>query len=153
MLTHAARRRLDQALTRAKSRLVEQNTTTPETVVEPEPIVIKDRSHIYVIPVRDLDYVEAQGDYVALHAKGRRYLKLQPISHLETLLDGSRFVRVHRSKIVNLERIARIAPYYADASVTLADGTRLSVSRSGYARLLEVMGTASERAEAAAIAS
>jgi two-component system LytT family response regulator len=68
-------------------------------------------------------------------------MKQQPISALESLLDPSRFIRVHRSTIVNLERIARIEPYAKDSRVAiLADGTRLGVSRAGYARLMEAMG-------------
>ena len=89
-----------------------------------------------MIPVETLDYVEAQADYVALHSGGRTRLKLQSIASMETELDSARFVRVHRSRIVNLERIARIAPYARDSAVTLIDGTRLGVSRAGYSRLL-----------------
>jgi len=85
--------------------------------------------------------VEAQDDYVALHSEGKSYLKQQPIGALEAMLDAARFVRIHRSAIVNLERVARIEPYAKDSRVAiLADGTRLPVSRSGYARLLEAMG-------------
>jgi len=108
-----------------------------------QPIVVKDRNRLHAIPIEQLDYVEAQGDYVALHSGGRRYLKLQPISFLESTLDRSRFVRVHRSRIVNLERIAGISTPAKDSALTLADGTRLGMSRAGYARLLEAMDRAS----------
>ncbi|HEV2445731.1 MAG TPA: LytTR family DNA-binding domain-containing protein, partial [Candidatus Sulfopaludibacter sp.] len=68
------------------------------------------------------------------------YLKQQPIATVEAVLDPARFVRIHRSAIVNLERVARIEPYAKDSRIAvLADGTRLPVSRSGYARLLEAM--------------
>ena len=84
---------------------------------------------------------EAQDDYVALHSGGKSYLKQQTIGSLEALLDPARFVRIHRSAIVNLERVARIEPYAKESRVAiLTDGTRLPVSRSGYARLLEAMG-------------
>jgi two-component system, LytTR family, response regulator len=57
------------------------------------------------------------------------------------VLDSARFVRIHRSAIVNLERVARIEPYGKESRLAiLADGTRLPVSRAGYARLLEAMG-------------
>ena len=60
---------------------------------------------------------------------------------MEALLDPACFVRIHRSAIVNLERVARIEPYGKESRIAiLADGTRLPVSRSGYARLLEAMG-------------
>ena len=60
---------------------------------------------------------------------------------MEALLDPARFVRIHRSAIVNLERVARIEPYGKESRVAvLGDGTQLPVSRAGYARLLEAMG-------------
>ena len=74
------------------------------------------------------------------------YLKQQPIGEVEALLDAAVFVRIHRSAIVNLERLARIEPYGKESRIAiLQDGTRLAVSRSGYARLLEVMGDAGRR--------
>ena len=102
----------------------------------PQPIVVKDRNRVFIIPVETLDYVEAQADYVALHSGGKTHLKLQSITSMGAALESAGFVRVHRSRIVNVERIVRIAPYARDSAVTLADGTRLGVSRAGYARLL-----------------
>jgi len=78
---------------------------------------------------------------VSLHSAGKGYLKQQPIASLEALLDPGRFVRIHRSAIVNLERVVRIEPYGKESRIAiLADGARLPVSRAGYARLLETMG-------------
>ena len=62
---------------------------------------------MHVIPVEKLDYAEAQDDYVALHSDKKTYLKQQTISSLETMLDPARFIRIHRSHIVNLERVAQ----------------------------------------------
>ena len=107
----------------------------------PHRIVIKDGARVHVIPIARLDYVEAQDDYVALHSEGRSYLKQQPIGEIEALLDPAAFVRIHRSAIVNLERVARIEPYAKDSRIAiLHDGTKLPVSRTGYARLLDAMG-------------
>ena len=107
----------------------------------PHRIVVKDGARVHVIPIAKLDYVEAQDDYVALHSEGKSYLKQQPIGEVEALLEPAAFVRIHRSAIVNLERVARIEPYARDSRIAiLHDGTRLPVSRSGYARLLEAMG-------------
>ncbi|MBS1855267.1 MAG: response regulator transcription factor [Acidobacteria bacterium] len=107
----------------------------------PRRIVVRDGARVHVIPIAKLDYVEAQDDYVALHSEGRSYLKQQPIAEIEGLLDPAAFVRIHRSAIVNLERVARIEPYTKDSRVAiLHDGARLPVSRTGYARLLEAMG-------------
>jgi len=106
----------------------------------PQRFVVKDGARVHVIPVAKLDYVAAQDDYVALHSEGRSYLKQQPIAAVEALLDPASFVRIHRSAIVNLERVARIEPYGKESRIAiLSDGARLPVSRSGYARLLEAM--------------
>jgi two-component system LytT family response regulator len=106
----------------------------------PQRIVVRDGTRVHVIPVSKLDYVEAQDDYVALHSEGKSYLKQQPIGEVEVLLDPACFVRIHRSAIVNLERVARIEPYGKDSRVAiLTDGTRLPVSKAGYGRLMEAM--------------
>ena len=138
--------RFERALERARARLGQQ-TIPAEAVAEarpperrPQRIVVRDGARVHVIPLDKLDYVEAQDDYIALHSAGKSYLKQQPIADLERQIDPARFVRVHRSAIVNLERITRLEPYGKDSRLAiLADGTRLPVSRSGYARLMEAM--------------
>jgi two-component system LytT family response regulator len=129
--------RFEVALGRAKSRLGERRL--PAGLAHsaripgqfPPRIVVKDGPRVHIIPVEKLDYVDG----------GKSYLKQQPIAALEESLDPARFVRIHRSAIVNLERIARIEPYGKESRIAiLADGARLPISRSGYARLLEAMG-------------
>ncbi len=105
-----------------------------------ERIVVKDGTRVHLIPVRKLDYAEAQDDYVALCAEGKKHLKQQTISSLEKALDPARFLRVHRSYIVNLERVVKIEPYGKETHVVvLTSGAQLPVSRAGYARLREVL--------------
>ena len=105
-----------------------------------ERIVVRDGTRVHVIPVEKLDYAEAQDDYIALASEGRKHLKQQTIASLESSLDPARFVRIHRSYVVNLERIAKVEPYGKDSKVAvLKDGTQLPVSRAGYARLCEVL--------------
>jgi two-component system LytT family response regulator len=138
--------RFERALERAKARLGERRLPTAVASERPagdrpQRIVVKDGTRVHVIPLDKLDYVEAQDDYVALHSGGKSYLKQQPIASVETALDPARFVRIHRSAIVNLERVARIEPYGKESRIAiLHDGSRLPVSRSGYARLMEAMG-------------
>jgi two-component system, LytTR family, response regulator len=99
-------------------------------------IPVRDGAKVFIVPVAKLDYAEAQDDYVALASEGKKHLKQQTIASLETVLDPTRFLRIHRSYIVNLERVARIEPYGKDSHVAvLANGTQLPVSRAGYARL------------------
>jgi len=106
-----------------------------------ERIVVKDGTKVHIIPLDKLDYIEAQDDYIALHSEKKNYLKQQTISSIEAQLDPRKFVRVHRSYIVNLERIARIEPYTKDTRVAvLLDATRIPVSRSGHAKLKAMLG-------------
>ncbi|MEO8597181.1 MAG: LytTR family DNA-binding domain-containing protein [Candidatus Solibacter sp.] len=138
--------RFERALERARARLGERSplgAVAAQVRAEgerPQRIVVKDGTKVHVIPVVRLDYVTAEDDYVALHSEGKSYLKQQAMGAVEALLDPASFVRIHRSAIVNLERVARIEPYGKESRIViLADGTRLPVSKSGYARLLEAM--------------
>jgi len=139
--------RFEAALTRAKERLagaLPQQTLPPtELAAAARPpsqhldrIPVRDGTRVFIIPIAKLDYAEAQDDYVALACEGKKHLKQQTISSLEAALDPSRFLRIHRSYIVNLERVARVEPYGKDSHVAvLTNGTQLPVSKSGYARL------------------
>jgi two-component system LytT family response regulator len=103
-------------------------------------IAFRDGAAIDVIPVQRIDYIEAQDDYVHVFSRGEKRIKQQTLSELESLLDPTRFVRVHRSYIVNLESLARVEPYAKDSRVAvLKDGSRIPVSRSGYERLRELL--------------
>jgi len=101
-----------------------------------ERIVVKDGTKVTLIPCAKLDYAEAQDDYVALASEGKKHLKQQTIASLEASLDPALFVRIHRSYLVNLERVVRIEPYGKESRMAiLATGARLPVSKTGYARL------------------
>ena len=108
----------------------------------PNRVVVKDGARIHIVPVHQLEYAEAQDDYVALHSAGKTYLKQQTISALEASLDPSQFVRTHRSFLVNLECVAKIEPYTKDTRLAiLTNGTKVPVSRAGYLRLKELMAS------------
>ena len=105
-----------------------------------ERVLIRDGSNVHVIPVGKIDYVEAQDDYVCYRSEGKRLLKQQTLAQAETCLDSSRFVRIHRSYILNIERLAKLELYAKDShAAILRDGTRLPVSRAGYSRLNELL--------------
>jgi two-component system LytT family response regulator len=136
--------RFEAALERAKRRLGQGRLPNPGEMAasarEPgqyaERIVVKDGTRVQIIPVAKLDYAEAQDDYIALASQGKKHLKQQTISSLEASLDPKNFLRIYRSCIVNLERVARLEPYSKDSHIAiLSDGIRLPVSRAGYARL------------------
>jgi two-component system LytT family response regulator len=154
LLKPFAKDRFEVAVERARRRIRSSPQSAPPPVPEAaalaaaarppqeylQRVVVKDGSKVTIIPVEKLDYVEAQDDYIALHSQKRSYLKQQTISSLEISLDPKQFVRVHRSCIINLERIAKIEPYTKDSRIAiLTDGTQLPVSRSGYARLTDLL--------------
>jgi two-component system LytT family response regulator len=86
--------------------------------------------------VDDVDFVQAQDDYVCFHAGGKQYLKEQPLAEVEAALDATRFVRIHRSFLLNVDRLARVEPLTKDSRIAiLKDGRRLPLSRAGYQRL------------------
>jgi two-component system LytT family response regulator len=105
-----------------------------------ERVLIRDGAQVHVIPVGRIDFVEAQDDYVCFLADGRSYLKDQTMAAAEASLDPARFVRIHRSYLLNIERIARVELYAKDSRVAiLHDGRKLPVSRAGYARLAKLL--------------
>ena len=99
-------------------------------------IVVRQGPKVHVITADKLDFAEAQDDYVSLRSEGKSYLKQQTLADLESSLDPTRFVRIHRSYLLNLDRLARIDTEGGEPkAVVLHDGTRLPLSRSGYGRL------------------
>ena len=105
-----------------------------------ERILIRAGAKMEVIPVGRIDYVLARDDYVGVMVGGRELLKQQTLADLEGQLDPERFVRIHRSAILNLDRLARLELATRQSYVAiLKDGTELAVSRAGYARLNEML--------------
>ena len=141
--------RFAEALSRARARVQGQEPAPDiEALVAQgrsrqgpiERVLIRDGSQVHVISVQKIDYIEAQDDYVCFKAEGKQYLKDQTMGTLEATLDPARFVRIHRSYLLNLERIARVELYAKDSRVAiLRDGTRLPVSRAGYGRLSKLL--------------
>ena len=140
--------RLADALERARGRLRASERPPVEALVSAARasrtplgrILIRDRSDVHVIPVEKIDYVEAQDDYVAVKVGGKSLLKEQTLSELEALLDPNRFVRIHRRYLLNLTRLAKIEQSVTESRVAiLNDGTELPISRTGYARLRELL--------------
>jgi two-component system LytT family response regulator len=139
--------RFAAALKRAKERLggklpppadLSSSARPPAQYIER--IVVRDGTRVHIIPVAKLEFAEAQDDYVALSTEGKKHLKQQTISSLESVLDPERFLRIHRSYIVNLEMVTKIEPYSKDNHVVvLTSGAQLPVSRSGYARLRAIL--------------
>lgn len=143
--------RLKKALERTRVLRGSQNTSPiqPQELaaaarppgVTLERVVVKDGTRVHIIPIDKLDYAEAQDDYVGLRSERKTFLKQQTLASLELQLDARKFVRIHRSYVVNIERVARIEPYSKDSRVVvLHDGSQLPVSRTGHAKLKELLG-------------
>ncbi|HUP39361.1 MAG TPA: response regulator [Vicinamibacterales bacterium] len=140
--------RLSEALDRARLRIRAKDrppvtdliTATRRDRTPLQRILIRERAEVHVIPVAKIDYLESQDDYVAVKCGGRSYLKEQPLGDLEGQLDPSAFVRIHRRYVLNLARLARIEMGVTDSRVAvLNDGTQLPISRTGYAKLKELL--------------
>jgi len=135
--------RLSEALNRARERLrrgerpaVEDLAATARPATRPGRVLVRDGSRVHVLATEKIDYVQAQDDYVAFRCEGKEYLKEQTLAQVEATLDPARFVRIHRSYLLNLDRLARVELDERESRVAvLTDGRRLPVSRSGYARL------------------
>jgi two-component system LytT family response regulator len=147
LLKPFSRERFEAALERAKNQGANKEVDVAQLTAAARPVgqyadrlVVKDGTKVSLIPVTKLDYAEALDDYVSLASEGKKHLKQQTISGLELALDPNLFVRIHRSYVVNLERVARIEPYGKESKVAiLTNGVRLPVSRTGYARLKKLL--------------
>jgi two-component system LytT family response regulator len=140
--------RFQEAIGRARERLRAHAALPVDDIVRDakpktghaERVLIRDGANVHVLPVDKIDYVEAQDDYVAFKSEGKQYLKDQTLGAVEATLDPARFVRIHRSFILNIDRISKVELYAKDSRMAiLRDGTRLPVSRAGYARLSQLL--------------
>jgi hypothetical protein len=103
-------------------------------------ISVKKRQEIHVIPVSQILYIEANGDYVLIHTSESKYLKDRTMKYWETHLPDDSFVRIHRSFIINIEYISRIELYEKEIyKVQLKNGSGLKASNAGYKLLKQKM--------------
>ena len=101
---------------------------------------MRDAKGLYFVRADDIERVDAEGNYVGLWAGGRRHLVRETMKGIEGKLDPARFVRVHRSAIVNVDRVRRLEPWaHGEYVITMADGTKLTSSRTHGGRLQELL--------------
>ncbi len=148
------RRRFDIAMQRAKSRLANERSDVSQRTIalleelraqqsHVERMVIKAGGRAFFLKTDEIDWIEAEGKYVRLHVGRESYLVREAISQVEAQLDPKRFLRIHRSTIVNLDRVRELQPWFHnDYRVILRDGTELMLSRSCRKRLGELLGNA-----------
>jgi two-component system LytT family response regulator len=122
--------RADRTLALAARLSAEVGSPAGEAPRYLERIAIPDREGVRVVPVEEIDWIEAQDYYVEVHSAGRSYLLRRSLKQLEERLDPRRFARVHRSAIVNLARIQSLRPAtHGERDLVLRDGTQLKLSR------------------------
>jgi two-component system LytT family response regulator len=145
--------RFDRALKRAKDQIASEQTealsqrilraiedikTKP---VHLERLVIKLNGHVFFMKAEEIDWLEAEGNYVRLHSGKESYLLRDTISALESQLDPKRFIRVHRSAIVNVDRISELQPWFhGEYRIVLREGVQLTLSRTYREKLHELLG-------------
>jgi two-component system, LytTR family, response regulator len=106
-----------------------------------ERVLIRHEGRVHVLPMERIDFVEAQDDYLEFVSGGKRFRKQQTMADLESQVDPTRFVRIHRSFMMNIERLARIDLYGKDSWLAiLSDGSKLPMSRTGHAKLKDIIG-------------
>jgi len=141
--------RLAAAVERVRSRLAAGQAAPPPGLATEargparpvSRVVVRDGADITVLPVATIEWVKAEDDYVLLRAGGRDHLKAETLGSLEAQLPKDRFVRIHRSYLLNLDRLVRLeAGATGTPTAVLRDGTELPVSRAGARRLRERIG-------------
>jgi two-component system LytT family response regulator len=121
-----------------------QQTLLSEDIRQPEErnrVVVREGGNIRIIPVHEIQYLEAYDDYVKIYTAKEMFLKKKTMSFYEQSLDSAQFIRVHRSYIIQLTQLTRIEPLEKDTHVALLkSGIRIPLSKSGYAKLKTVLG-------------
>jgi two-component system LytT family response regulator len=106
-----------------------------------ERLVVKTGGRVFFLNTDEIDWIEAEGNYVNIHTGKKSYLLRETISSLEAQLDPKEFVRIHRSAIVNINRIKELQPWsHGEYHIILHDGTRLTLSRSYREKLQSALG-------------
>ena len=147
------RERFERAMNRAKTQvLAERNGEVTRRILAAlneirnrpmylERLVIKTNGHVFFLKTDEIDWIEAEGNYVRLHTSKESHLLRDTISALEGQLDPKKFLRVHRSAIVNIDRVQEMQPWFhGEYRIILHGGAQLTLSRSYREKLHELLG-------------
>ena len=153
LLKPFSRARLREAVARVRERIAGRDVAALDahvaTLLEEmrvprvprDRLVVRHDGRILFVPVSDVDWVEASANYVRVHARGESYALRETMRGMEARLPGDRFLRIHRSTIVNLDRVRELQPWFRGEHLAiLHDGTKLAVSRSYAARIIALLG-------------
>lgn len=106
-----------------------------------ERLIIKTNGRVVFLKTEEIDWIEAEGNYVRLHTGNDSYLQRDTIGGMETKLDPAQFPRIHRSAIVNIDRVQELRPWFqGDYCVILKDGKQLPLSRNYWDKLRQILG-------------
>lgn len=124
-----------------RQQAVQQLQDLPPLINEQNRIVVKDGTEIKIIPIENVDYLEAYDDYVKIFQGPKYTLKKQTMNYFEKSLPNNQFVRIHRSYIVNITQLTKIESYEKNSYVAiLRSGARIPISRSSYSGLKQMLG-------------
>jgi len=141
--------RLDAAVARARDAMISRSTEAADfarLLAElgrrpPRRFTIRSSERIYFVPYEEVDWIEAAGNYVRLHTRKETHLLRSSTQALEATLEGTPFVRIHRSTLVNVDRIKELKPsFFGSFEVILHDGQRLTMSRTHRDALERIAG-------------
>lgn len=140
LLKPYSQQRFDDALSKARKLIAQGDERVPALVTQQSQqnhrLVVRDRGQTFVIPFEQIDYIEAQDDYVQIHYAGKSLMKTQSLSDLESQLQAEHFVRIHRSVIIRLSALKCLERASKDShQAVMHSGAVLPVSRSGYDRI------------------
>ena len=140
LLKPVNRQRLEQCLIRVRERLKEQvqidfaNSLKNLKPLQIQRIAVKEKNKVHIIELNEIIFFEAQGDYAAIFSAKGLFLKKETLAYLEKALPQEKFLRVHRSLIVNMDFLERIEN---NNTAILKNGKKIPVSRSGYKKIFE----------------
>jgi two-component system, LytTR family, response regulator len=124
-------------LSRKLAALLDHDEPAPAQPRYLDRLVVKSGGKVTLLPVGEIEWIDAEGDYVRIHVGKTWHLLRETMKNLEDQLDSARFVRIHRSTIVNLEKVKELQPFFrGEYVVVLHNGTTLKLSR-GYRDNLE----------------
>ncbi len=145
LLKPFSKERFDKAI---QKMLLQQTNLAPavvntalQTPASGNRIVVKDNGKIKIIPLAQVQYIEAADDYARIHTAEGNFLKKKTMQYFEDTLPQQEFIRIHRSYIVNAQLITRITPYEKDSHLALlVTGVQVPVSKAGYSKLKTALG-------------
>jgi two-component system LytT family response regulator len=106
----------------------------------PNRLAVRSSGKVFFVKMEDIDWVEAADNYVVLHLGHETHILRETMNSIQERLNPQKFIRVHRSRIVNVERIKELQPWFhGEYLIVLNDGTQLTLSRSYRERLMEFM--------------